>query len=248
MAMTDEELLLQMNILATKTDSATNPNMPFKTNATLNKGLNPEFFSGQYTKIVNAINQLAIGNTNTSNLATDVANKVNEVLLDVSSTNGARIWENVKILSEENTIIEIIEKVVSGNMQQQILNLKADDIGKFLMISENEDGDLITTSAEIADLITTLQADDIVYDNPERPEFPNVQSALDYILNNEGSFGGGSNTPAGPIDWVDIQNKPALATGMSITESQLCLTSEDDTLSSIELVSDEDIDTIFETL
>jgi hypothetical protein len=248
MAMTDEELLLQMNILATKTDSATNPNMPFKTNATLNKGLNPEFFSGQYTKIVNAINQLATGNANTSTLATDVANKVNEVLLDVSSTSGATVWENVKVLSKENTVIQIIEKIVSGNMQQQILNLKADDIGKFLMVSENEDGDLITTSAEIADLITTLQAADIVYDNPERPEFSNVQSALDYILNNEGSFGGGSNTPAGPIDWVDIQNKPALATGMSIKESQLCLTSEDDTLSSIDLVTDEDIDTIFEAL
>ena len=248
MALTEEELLLQMNILATKTDSATNPNMPFKTNATLNKGLNPDLFSGNYTKVVNALNQVATDAGTATTTATNVLNKVNEIMLDTATTEGAAVWENVKNITGEDTVIEGIEKIVSGNMQQQILNLKADDIGKFLMVNENEDGELITTSAEITDLITTLQAADIVYDNPERPEFPNVQSALDYILNNEGSFGGGSNTPAGPIDWVDIQNKPALATGMSIKESQLCLTSEDDTLSSIDLVTDEDIDTIFEAL
>ena len=57
MAMTDEELLLQMNILTTATEN--NENMKYRANAALNKGLNPEFFTGNNTKIVNAINKLA---------------------------------------------------------------------------------------------------------------------------------------------------------------------------------------------
>ena len=58
MALTEEELKQQANVLATKTED--NPNMPYKANATLNKGLNPDYYSGQYTKIVNALNKLVM--------------------------------------------------------------------------------------------------------------------------------------------------------------------------------------------
>ena len=75
MAMSDEELLLQMNILASKTED--NPNMVFKANKTLNKGLNPDYFTGQDTKIVNAINMLAETTVKVTEVAALVADKVN---------------------------------------------------------------------------------------------------------------------------------------------------------------------------
>mgnify|MGYP003296124153 CR=1 FL=1 len=46
MALTTEELLLQMQILTEKTDESTNPNMIYKKSKALNKGLNPEYYSG----------------------------------------------------------------------------------------------------------------------------------------------------------------------------------------------------------
>ena len=93
MAMTDEELMLQMNILASKISD--NPNMPIKSNAMLNKGLNPEFFSGNYTKVVNALNQLAVNADIANTNANLVADKVNELLLDTSNFENQAIWEQL---------------------------------------------------------------------------------------------------------------------------------------------------------
>lgn len=248
MALTEEELLLQMNILATKTDSATNPNMPFKTNATLNKGLNPDLFSGNYTKVVNALNKVATDAGTATTTATNVLNKVNEIMLDTATTEGAAVWENVKNITGEDTVIEGIEKIVSGNMQKQILNLNAEDIGKFLMVSEDQDGELTTVAMKIADLAAVITAEDITYSNDERPEFKSVQSVLDYILNNEGNFGGGGSVEMGPVNWSDIQNKPVIVTNINLTDNKLCLNSEEDMVSSVDIVTDEDIESIISTL
>jgi hypothetical protein len=249
MAMTDEELLLQMNILATKTDSTTNPNMLFKTNATLNKGLNPDYFSGNYTKIVNALNQLAVSSNRSESLVSDISNKMNEILLDISSTEGSATWENVKTLMGKSTIIEGIEQILSGKLQDKILNISVDDVGKVLIVDKDSQGKIITSTIEVAGLGEAVKAEDVVYSNPDRPEFANVQSVLDYILNNEGNFGGGSGS-SGPVEinWDDILGKPAIPTGLSLTETQLCLNSEEENMSAVDLATDQDIDSIIQTL
>lgn len=249
MAMTDEELLLQMNILATKTDSTTNPNMPYKTNATLNKGLNPTYFSGNYTKIVNALNQLAVASNRSESLVTDVSNKMNEILLDTSSTEGSATWENVKTLMGKPTVLEGIEQILSGNLQDKILNISIDDVGKVLIVDKDSEGRLITSTIEIAGLGEAVKAEEVVYSNPDRPEFTTVQSAVDYILNNEGNFGGGSGSSEPvEINWDDILGKPAIPTGLSLTETQLCLNSEEENMSAVDLMTDQDIDLIIQAL
>ena len=96
MAMTEEELKMQLDILTTKTED--NPDMVYKANAMLNQGLNPEYFTGNNTKIVNAINLLAEESVKTSEVAQLVAEKVNEILLDTSSDENKLIWENLKDL------------------------------------------------------------------------------------------------------------------------------------------------------
>ena len=96
MAMTDEELKLQMNILASKISD--NPNMTYKTNTVLNKGLNPDYFSGNYTKVVNALNQLAANIEIATNNAFDVAQKVNDLLIDTSNVDNLALWEQLKTI------------------------------------------------------------------------------------------------------------------------------------------------------
>ena len=71
--MTDEQLMLQLEILTSKTDQ--NPNMVYKANAALNKALNPSFFSGNATTIGNAINDLAVKTDQSIVTAKTVAQK-----------------------------------------------------------------------------------------------------------------------------------------------------------------------------
>lgn len=241
MALTDEELLQQVNILATKTDESTNPNMVYKTNATLNKGLNPEYFSGQYTKIVNALNKLASGAETTTTKANDVASKVNSILLDTGDYNNALLWEAVQNLMGKPTIIEGLQLLLEGGRQQQVLGLTVDDIGKVLSVTQDDEGNLITKAVEMiasGGSVTDITAADISYSNENFAEITNVASAIDYLLAN-----GGSGV-ASSIEWDNIMNKPEIASSIALTENELVLQSDNGTMSAVPLMEDTDIDTI----
>lgn len=241
MALTDEELLQQVNILATKTDESTNPNMVYKTNATLNKGLNPEYFSGQYTKIVNALNQLAKNSEITETRADDVATKVNSILLDIDTYEGGPIWEAVQGLMGKETIIEGLQLLLEGGRQQQVLGLTVDDIGKVLSVAQDDEGNLITKAVEMiagGGSVTDITAADVSYSNENFAEITNVASAIDYLLAN-----GGSGV-ASSIEWDNIMNKPEIASSIALTETELVLQSDNGTMSAVPLMVDNDIDTI----
>ena len=195
MALTEEELKQQANVLATKTED--NPNMPYKANATLNKGLNPDYYSGQYTKIVNALNKLAEDTDKVKNASTDVIEKINYILLDTSSEDNNNLFNNVKELMGAPTIIEGIHNMLQGNTQEQLLNLKSDDIGKFLTVDQNDNGQLITKTI---DLIIDKNASDIAYSNEELSEINNVNEALNFIVDDIKK----------PIQWDEIKNIPMM--------------------------------------
>ena len=249
MAMTDEELLLQMNILATKTDSKTNPNMVYKTNATLNKGLNPDYFSGNYTKIVNALNQLA-GSAETSKVtATNVLEKVNSVLLDVDSTDGGAIWRQVQELMDKPTIIEGIQNILEGNRQEQILGLTADDVGKILSVQQNENGNLVVKAIDAViegggSMPSEIDAAKVMYSNESFSRFTNISEAMDFVLANLDNSGETSSD----IFWDAIINKPEVANNLVLTGDSLSLQSEQGIMASVGIVSDLDIDNIINNL
>ena len=195
MALTEEELKQQANVLATKTED--NPNMPYKANATLNKGLNPDYYSGQYTKIVNALNKLAEDTDKVKNASTDVIEKINYILLDTSSEDNNNLFNNVKELIGAPTVIEGIHNMLQGNTQEQLLNLKSDDIGKFLTVDQNDNGQLITKTI---DLIIDKNASDIAYSNEELSEVNNVNEALNFIVDDIKK----------PIQWDEIKDIPMM--------------------------------------
>ena len=208
MALTTEELLIQVNILASKTDPATNPDMIYVINNNLNKGLNPNYFVGSDTKIVNAINKLADEDIKVSNMVNDISDKVNSILLDVDAYSTSITWRKVQELMGQPTIIEGLEDLFEGKKQEELLKLSADDIGKVLSVAQDEDGNLYT------------KAIDLILDSD------NIKS----------------------IDWKQVDNKPVIANKINLTETELILQSDDDTISSVPLVEDIDIDNIIDNL
>lgn len=189
MALTEEELKQQANVLATKTED--NPNMPYKANATLNKGLNPDYYSGQYTKIVNALNKLAEDTDKVKNASTDVIEKINYILLDTSNEDNNNLFNDVKELMGAPTVIEGIHNMLQGNTQEQLLNLKSDDIGKFLTVGKTDDNKLVLNAID-----SILNVESIEYTNESLPEVHNAKEALDYIVEEMQS----------PLEWEDVEH------------------------------------------
>lgn len=235
MAMTDEELLLQMNILASKTED--NPNMAYKSNKTLNKGLNPTFFTGNDTKIVNAINLLAETSVKISDLSDAVAAKVNELLLDTSSDANRVIWDNVKELMEMDTIIEGIQRILEGKQQDKILGITPDDIGKILTVAQAEDGEMMVKAID-----NILNASQMEYTHEEHPEVTTVESALDKLFELQG------NAVIDEITWDNIINKPQIPTGLELTNESLVMVNDEGEMSSVPLMNDEDVNMLISDL
>lgn len=238
MALTTEQLVLQSDILASKTDATTNPNMVYKAVEAMNKGLNPEYFSSNKTKIVNAINTLASQNKANSDMVQEFVVKMNDVMMNVSSTDGKVIWEETQKLMDKSTIIEGVKNILEGNRQEQILGLLESDFGKVLSVGKDENGNLITKAIEVK--IGDIIAGDISYNNELHPEITNVAEAIDFLFEN--------GVASGPVNWEDIQNKPRLADNMILTSDALVLKSGDVDLSTIAIVGDSDIESIFAAL
>ena len=234
MAMSDEELLLQMNILASKTGD--NPNMAYKANATLNKGLNPEYFTGNNTKIVNAINHLAETSVKISDLSEAVADKVNELLLDTSSDANKAIWDNVKELMEMDTIIEGIQRILEGKQQDKVLGITPDDIGKILSVAQAEDGEMMVKAID-----NIINAGQMEYTHEEHPEVQTVEGALDKLFELQ-------NNKLDEVTWDMIMNKPAIPTGLELTDNALVMNDEDGEMSSVPLMTNEDVDELLNDL
>lgn len=239
MALTEDQILQQINVLTTKTSD--NSDMVYKTNATLNKGLNPEFFTGNNTKIVNAINSLALKNQANETITQNVSDKVNQILLDTSSADGSVIWEHTKELMGANTIIEGINNILSGGVQDKLLNFTIDDAGKVLTVQVDDQGKAIAKPQSIEDMIN-VTVDNLLYSNDKAPSVDNVHAALDYLFNNQGQ-GGSGETVITDVDWEDIKNKPEVANQLELDEERLVLKNEQGYIvSEVQLVTDEDID------
>lgn len=240
-ALSEDQIRQQINVLTQKTSE--NAEMVYKANATLNKALNPEFFSGNSTKIVNAINQLALANAANEEALVSIANKVNELLLDTNNDANKAMWEETKELSGKDTTVGIINSILKGESVSQVLGVKAEDEGKVLTVSVDEFGKVNTVAKQIEEIVS---AEKISYSNNDVPGVNNIKDAIDYLIEHQGE-GGIVNPGSSSVEWDDIQNKPTLGSKMYIDEDQLVLVDKDDIIiSAVDLVTDEDIDSLLE--
>ena len=240
MALSEDQIRQQINVLTQKTSE--NTEMVYKANAILNKALNPEFFSGNSTKIVNAINELALANSANEEALVAIANKVNSLLLDTSNDSNNIVWEEVKSLSGQDTVIEVINSILKGKNQAQILNFDIDDNGKVLTIATDENGQVTTLAQKIDEIIS---ADKIAYSNNQAPDVTNIKDAIDYLIARQGE--GGETTTPEYVEWNDIQNKPDFGSSLYLDTECLVLRNEyGDVISTVELITDSEIDELLE--
>ena len=240
MALTEEEILQQINVLTKKTSE--NPEMVYKTSATRNTALDPEYFSGQDTKIVNAINKLAADFKTLEKFVKSSSGKNDDILMDIHTDINAPIWEETKELMESSTIIEGINLILKGHHLHKILNITVDDIDKVLTVAQDEKGKLITKAVPIGELGHT--ADTVKYENEALPEVHTVEDAINFILTN----GAGSSPGNFIVDWDTIQNKPEVPNNLVLSEGSLDMKSGDEVLSSIDITVDSDIEEIINNL
>lgn len=222
MALSEEAIIQQINVLTTKTSE--NPEMIYKTIAALNKALDPNYFSGNDSKIVNAINKLARDVKILTDAFTNLATKTSSAILDIYSEENAEIWEDTKKLMGENSIIEGIKAILEGKRQQELLNLHLADEGKILSVNKNDEGRLEVKPISIESLTFEVGAYDVAYINKKLPELSSVGEAIDRICEKA-------------IKGIVMQN-----------DSMVILSQDNEELASIPMTTDEDINNIILSL
>lgn len=100
---TDEKLILQADILSTAISK--NPNMIYKSSVLTNTGLNPNYFSENNTKIVNAINLSYSKGLTALNSVSALVDKTNSVIGNVEAEQKA-LWTQLKTDMNKSNIIE----------------------------------------------------------------------------------------------------------------------------------------------
>lgn len=101
-----DKLSVQCYVLTDRISS--NANMQFDNNALRNKGLNPEYFKGNMTKVVNALNKLAENTSQIKTTVEDVYTKFNPVILDTYKPENQPILEAMRKATGKDTLIESV--------------------------------------------------------------------------------------------------------------------------------------------
>lgn len=243
MALTDEQVLQQLNVLTEKTSD--NASMKYTKSTRTNKGLNPEKFSSYNSKIVNAINLLYTDSLKIQADAAASTQMINDVMGSTSVTANKAVWNSVvailtNIKPAYNNMIYASKAILTGEAISQILQVSKEDKGKLLSIDLDEENRVIikTVPAGSGGSITSLDASAVTYSNTNITSLTNVKEAIDYMLTNNVS----------EINWENIKNKPDLADGLGLTDTALVLKSGEKDMSTVELMNETDVTEIVSTL
>ena len=135
MALTIDEILeLQAKILAARSDSAVNPNMTYSSVAGRNKALNPEYFTGNDTKVVNAINKTYKMADSARVTSEKAIKRMNSVVMDTETYSSE--WNKLQNLMTKDTIVEglidLYENKLSGSIDSSLEYATEDDIDSII--------------------------------------------------------------------------------------------------------------------
>ena len=245
MALTDEQLAIQLQVLTEKTSD--NASMTYTKTARTNKALNPDKFSGHNSKIVNAINLLYTDSIKTQADAATSTQILNDVLGSTSVPENETEWNSVveilqSISPSYTNMIYASKAILTGEAISQILQVSAEDKGKLLSIDLDEENHVIiktvTAGTGSGGDITTLDASSVTYKNDNVSSLTNVKEAIDYMLNNNLS----------EINWENIKNKPNFVDALELTNDALLLKSGENAVSTVEIINDNDITEIVNAL
>mgnify|MGYP006873264981 CR=1 FL=1 len=245
MALTDEQLAIQLQVLTEKTSD--NASMTYSKAIRTNKALNPEKFSSYNSKIVNAINLLYNDSLKTQADAKTSTQILNNVLGSTTLAENETEWNSVveilrSISPSYTNMIYASKAILTGEAISQILQVSAEDKGKLLSIDLDEENHVIiktvTAGTGSGGDITTLDASSVTYKNDNVSSLTNVKEAIDYMLNNNVS----------EINWENIKNKPNFVDALELTNDALLLKSGENAVSTVEIINDNDITEIVNAL
>ena len=167
----------------------------------------------------------------------EIEDKINEILMSPSEEN-KELWENLKILMEQPTLVEGMQRILEGKQQDKVLGITPDDIGKILSVAQAEDGEMMVKAID-----NILNADQVKYTIDDEPEISTVKNALDKLFEMQGD---GSLIDS--ITWDQIMNPPKIPTGIELTNDALVMNNEDGAMSSVPLMTDEDVNNMINNL
>ena len=107
---------VQYDVLTFKLDSTTNPKLVYKTMPAMNKGLDPKFFSGTNTKLVNILNTFAKKMKDTSDIVNKVYNTYNPVVLNTTTDEGKALLEKMRLATGKDTLVESVTALANGEI------------------------------------------------------------------------------------------------------------------------------------
>ena len=110
-------------VLTRRMDTKTNPLMVYKPNGVMNKGLNPEYYTGNGSKIVNILNSLQRDIDSAKGTAAGVYNTYNPVVGDVSNPD-VKVYINAlrDATGQESLIMMMYWLLVKLNLMAPINN------------------------------------------------------------------------------------------------------------------------------
>ena len=112
----NERKQVQYDVLTYKLDTNTNDKLVYKTNTTLNKGLNPSFFSGNNTKLVNILNKFYSDIKSIMGTTNAVYDKFNPIILDTTDPKNKLILDQMRAATGKDTLIESVLALAKGEI------------------------------------------------------------------------------------------------------------------------------------
>ena len=112
----NERKQVQYDVLTYKLDVTTNEKLVYKTSPIANKGLNPDYFSGNKSKLVNILNSFYETINLTKQTVSEVYTKFNPVILDIANSANAAILDQMRAATGKDTLVESVLALAKGEI------------------------------------------------------------------------------------------------------------------------------------
>ena len=223
---------VQYDVLTFKLDSTTNPKLVYKAMTNINKGLNPKFFSGNDTKIVNILNAFANDMKNTSDIVKKVYNTYNPVVLNTTTDEGKALLEKMRLATGKDTLVESVTALANGEIGG-LAFLNPDDSNDGFSIVYDADSQqfVLRESAPVIDQNLVLFEDEASKNDYLKHSICKV-GQIGYYNNEHFKVVADSNTRksvANPVKFKVIEKSQAVVTTIDpgLTTDNLSITDND---------------------
>ena len=223
---------VQYDVLTFKLDSTTNPKLVYKAMPTANKGLDPNFFSGNSTKLVNILNKFAKNMKDTSDIVNKVYDTYNPVVLNTTTDEGKALLEKMRLATGKDTLVESVTALANGEIGG-LAFLNPDDSNDGFSIVYDADSQqfVLRESAPVIDQNLVLFEDEASKNDYLKHSICKV-GQIGYYNNEHFKVVADSNTRksvANPVKFKVIEKSQAVVTTIDpgLTTDNLSITDND---------------------